>query len=328
MSVASLCRSGAAYKELNVNTKGYDLIGDIHGHADKLVALLELMGYRQDGVGYRHPDRQVIFLGDFIDRGPQQRGVLQVVMPMVKSGAALAVMGNHEFNALAFHTLDPHRPGQWLRPRNNKNMAQHLAFLAEYVSPNCKHELDDVLDFFRSLPLWLDLDGLRVVHACWHPLYIEMMETRTPHDNTLTPELLVAASTAGEPAYEAIETLLKGVEIELPDGGVFFDKDGSARSRVRTQWWIKKNSTLGEVCMPIDVLEASIANHPVAASDLLGYPESEKPVFVGHYWLKGQPTKLADNVACLDYSVAKGGKLVAYRWQGEAVLVNEHFCGV
>jgi hypothetical protein len=30
---------------------------------------------------------------------------------------------------------------------------------------------------------------------------------------------------------------------------------------------------------------------------------------------------LADNIACLDYSVAKpGGKLVAYRWDGEKVL--------
>ena len=41
--------------------------------------------------------------------------------------------------------------------------------------------------------------------------------------------------------------------------------------------------------------------------------------------LKGEPEPLARNVACLDYSVAKEGKLVAYRWQGESVLAKENF---
>jgi hypothetical protein len=52
-------------------------------------------------------------------------------------------------------------------------------------------------------------------------------------------------------------------------------------------------------------------------------------VFVGHYWLSAQrPELLADNVACLDYSVAKGGFLCAYRWNGERTLSNENFVWV
>lgn len=71
----------------------YDLIGDIHGHADALLQLLRQLGYsKQKGV-YRHPERQVIFLGDFIDRGPQIRETLEIVRPMIDAGAALAVMG-------------------------------------------------------------------------------------------------------------------------------------------------------------------------------------------------------------------------------------------
>lgn len=59
------------------------------------------------------------------------------------------------------------------------------------------------------------------------------------------------------------------------------------------------------------------------------YPTTAKPVFVGHYWLSDdQPEILADNVACLDYSVAKGGFLCAYRWQGEQKLKNDHFVWV
>lgn len=37
---------------------------------------------------------------------------------------------------------------------------------------------------------------------------------------------------------------------------------------------------------------------------------------------------LADNVACLDFSVAKGGFLCAYRWNGEQKLSNENFVRV
>jgi hypothetical protein len=85
----------------------YDLIGDIHGHADELVQLLEALGYRKHGRTYVHPERKVIFLGDFIDRGPKIREVLEIVRPMVEQGNALAVMGNHELNALAYHTEDP-----------------------------------------------------------------------------------------------------------------------------------------------------------------------------------------------------------------------------
>jgi hypothetical protein len=48
-------------------------------------------------------------------------------------------------------------------------------------------------------------------------------------------------------------------------------------------------------------------------------------VFVGHYWLTGTPRQLAPNVACTDYSVAKGGKLVAYRWDGESILTEDKF---
>jgi hypothetical protein len=59
------------------------------------------------------------------------------------------------------------------------------------------------------------------------------------------------------------------------------------------------------------------------------YPARTKPVFVGHYWLRADvPEVLADNVACLDYSVAKGGFLCAYRWDGEKKLSNDKFVWV
>ena len=87
---------------------GYDVIGDIHGCATELEALLDVLGYERgvDGA-YRHQERQAIFVGDLIDRGPDQLRVLQTVKTMVDAGSAQMVLGNHEFNALAYATEWP-----------------------------------------------------------------------------------------------------------------------------------------------------------------------------------------------------------------------------
>ena len=93
----------------------------------------------------------------------RQLGANRAAAAWGDSGAALAVMGNHELTALAFHTPDPEKPGSHLRPHNEKNSNQH----AETRRQVPAGELDSYLSWFRTLPLWLDLDGLRVVHACW-----------------------------------------------------------------------------------------------------------------------------------------------------------------
>ena len=80
----------------------YDLIGDIHGHASELVDLLAALGCSKHKGVYKHHERRAIFLGDFIDRGPQIRETLEIVRPMIDAGFALSVMGNHELNALAY----------------------------------------------------------------------------------------------------------------------------------------------------------------------------------------------------------------------------------
>jgi hypothetical protein len=81
-----------------------DFIGDIHGHADKLRALLKRLGYEQSGGVYGSPDRRAIFVGDLIDRGPAIGEVMEIVAGMVRASVAQIVMGNHEFNALCYHT--------------------------------------------------------------------------------------------------------------------------------------------------------------------------------------------------------------------------------
>ncbi len=67
-----------------------DFIGDIHGHADKLEGLLLQLGYIKSGNTYSHPNRKVLFVGDYIDRGPKIRETLAIVKAMVDSDNAIA----------------------------------------------------------------------------------------------------------------------------------------------------------------------------------------------------------------------------------------------
>jgi len=305
---------------------GYDLIGDIHGYADPLVRLLDKLGYaEQDGV-WRHPTREVVFLGDFIDRGPHQREVIDVVRPMIDSGAALAVMGNHEFNALAFHTPHPDT-GEPLRPWSKKNRDQHDAFITAYAGRG--DEMRETLDWFRTLPLWLDLGALRVIHACWDPHLLS--EVRAEVDGQhLTDELLVAGSEPGTWQHEAIDSLLKGKEIDLPEGKSMRDKGGNQRHRIRVRWWDSHATTYREAHFGPESAETHIPDDPIQGDHLVEYSHDDPPCFVGHYWLEGEPAPLAPNIACLDYSVAKeGGKLVAYRWNdGDVELTKDQFVAV
>ena len=115
-----------------MKTQPYDLIGDIHGQHDKLTALLGKLGYMPHRDGFKHPTgRKVIFLGDYIDRGPKVREVLLTVRAMVEAGDALAIMGNHEYNAVCYNT--PDGKGDWLRGHREGNNRQVTATLRAFA---------------------------------------------------------------------------------------------------------------------------------------------------------------------------------------------------
>lgn len=117
---------------------GYDIIGDVHGHAAELEALLHKLDYRKQAGAWRHPDRTAVFVGDLIDRGPQQLETVDIARRIVDGGHAKAVMGNHEFNAIAWHILGD--DGQPLRPHTSNNREQHQAFLAAVANKPSLHQ--------------------------------------------------------------------------------------------------------------------------------------------------------------------------------------------
>ncbi len=307
----------------------YDIIGDIHGQADKLHALLNHLGYVDTNGAYRHPDRSAIFVGDFIDRGPLQIESVMTVRRMVDAGSAQAIMGNHEFNAIAWHCPDPEHHSEYLRPHDGelgrKNRSQHAAFLAEVEDDPALHA--EMIDWFLTLPLWIDLPGVRVVHACWHDGYINEIRPHLTPELQLTRELMISASRPGRMEFRTVEGLTKGLEIDLPVGHMFHDKDGHPRHNVRIRWWDTDATTYRELAMMPEDLRERLPTLPVARDARSPY-DNAKPVFFGHYWMTGQPVLQSSSAACVDYSAAKEGPLVAYRWDGESTLSNANFVSV
>lgn len=81
----------------------YDVIGDVHGCLIELRLMLHKLGYEYDGVAkrWRHPEnRQLVFVGDLNDRGPDTARVFELAIALKAAGVAHFVMGNHEWKAL------------------------------------------------------------------------------------------------------------------------------------------------------------------------------------------------------------------------------------
>ncbi|MGH7690260.1 MAG: metallophosphoesterase [Gemmatimonadaceae bacterium] len=92
----------------------------------------------------------MIFVVDLVDRGTEQLRVLEIVKQMVDAGSAQIVMGNHEFNAIAYSTEYPAGSGQHLRKHSEKNTKQHREFLEQLTSAQRAY----YVEWFKTLPLW------------------------------------------------------------------------------------------------------------------------------------------------------------------------------
>lgn len=313
---------------------GLDIIGDIHGQADKLLGLLTKLGYSEVNGAWRHPQRQAVFVGDLIDRGPGQLATIRTVQAMVATGAAHIVMGNHEFNAIAMAQAHPKRPGDTLRTRLHHkgadNLRQHDAFLRAVGDGSHLHA--ELVQWFMTLPLWLELDGVRFIHACWD---VQSMAALAPHlgpNRTMTPDLMVTASEHGHAHFYALETLLKGPEVDLPSGRAYLDKENIQRDRARYAWWKPDADTYaaGAVIPPnttgLDGQPyAPFGDEKIEARPSEPYRDPAL-LFFGHYWSTPDRLIHTHNALCVDLSAAKQGPLAAYRWDGEAAIDLKKLC--
>lgn len=293
-----------------------DFIGDIHGHADELVLLLDQLGYNNSKGYFSHPEgRKVVFVGDFIDRGPKIKETLEIVKGMCDCSTAEAVMGNHEYNAILFHTKNK-KEGGYFRVHGFKEINQHLETLKQFQHNGIEWQM--YIEWFKTLPLFIDSEHYGVVHAYWNKEHIDYLNLNPIN---LNEEWLKKLTDENTIEYKIVEELLKGKEFKLPEGYYFFDKDNNKREECRIKWWhpINEDLTYGAYLFHCP---DSLKNEKIEI--LTEISPTNKPIFFGHYWLKEDEPKLSNsNAICLDYSIAKNGHLVAYSLDTEKFTIQK-----
>ena len=334
-----------------------DIIGDVHGEADALRSLLARLGC--DPVR-KTAERPLVFVGDLVDRGPDSVAVVALVKGLVEAGLAQCVLGNHELNIL----FGSRKEGNgWIRA----DTSDHYQFKDGDVIrqepfdsvPATPTQAEDIIAFFKTLPLVLQRDDLRVVHACWHPDGIarlpedgevaelgrewaleihrdhearglwaaekaerEAFANLTRLDVRPTRDLPAHAAAAEErQSLHPIKVVTSGREARVPFENIFF-VGGKWRFVKRFDWW--------------------------------AHYDEEPAVVVGHYWrrrdgawVEGKPDPWATDhyadwcgprkyVFCVDYSVgrrflerARGstgpfeGGLAALRWPERTLVFDD-----
>lgn len=269
---------------------GLDVIGDIHGNATLLIALLSKLGYEmRDGV-YAHPDgRMAAFTGDLVDGGDRNLDTIDIVRGMVTSGSAVAIMGNHDFNIVAFNRPHPLRPGAFLRSHSKRHAHQCATTQAEIEAhPTRGHA---ALTFLATMPLWLELPGVRLVHAHWDRASMSVLEPHLDETNALTSDGFVAAAALKGSVGDARSLLLSGPEAACEP---YLDRYGHERTMDRVRWWHQDTDT------------------------------DARPLFFGHYALKA-PLAVHGRAVCVDAGVGKGGPIAAYRFNEREKLSDANF---
>ena len=147
------------------------IIGDIHGCSQTLKALLEFIA----------PNKQdtIVFLGDYIDRGPDSAGVIDSILKLISGGyKVIPLRGNHEENILkAYHEYDAPTFTHFVK-RISKS--RNLLDRAGNLHPK-------YLQFFTSLPCYYAAGDILCVHAGLNPSHenplkdtLNLLEQRQP----------------------------------------------------------------------------------------------------------------------------------------------------
>lgn len=296
---------------------GYDVIGELRASQTRLDALLEHLGYRRVGGGpWTHPGgRTAVFVGGVVGAGGRRGSCAAMVQAMVDAGSALMVLGPHELQVV----LDAAR-----RPRT-RELA--LVGIATGSGGEASVDADDALvAWLRTVPIWLDLPGLRVVHACWSEFDIAELRAGLDGNCLADDEALQACATPGSALHAAIRTVVHGPDVALPPHLDIRDAQGRAVRRARYRWWVDGPITLrhrallpaGSTAGP-GPRAAELDDTPIVEAMPVWFAD-ESPVIVGQSGFPGSPPLRTPRLLSLDHTSEHPRQTTAYRWSGEGSI--------
>ncbi len=322
-----------------------DIVGDVHGEIEALLALLHRLGVNPDR---RTAARPVVFVGDLVDRGPDSVAVVELVAELRDARIAYCIAGNHELNVLANKRKEGNA---WYYGEHEHAQidGQHVPVPSRPATPS---EREHIRTFLADLPVVLERPDLRVVHACWKP---EL--------GRLLPEQGDIATLMEERAGEIKHDLAaRGVDDRAAEERAeFADLTVESVKPTRYLHAVAEAESAHQSRNPIKVLtsgpELPCAEHfftggkwRFVARERWWAAPAERTTVIGHYWRRrggkivGKPDlwdtlgpwTWANNVYCVDYSVGRRfheraigrdrgftGGLGALRWPERVMVFDD-----
>ncbi|RED54710.1 metallophosphoesterase family protein [Cohnella lupini] len=159
------------------------MISDIHGCIEPLNRMLE-------EIEYNSAEDQLILLGDYIDRGPKSREVVDRVIDLVHNHRAIALRGNHDQRLVdLIRTNDPHIQAKFMEHGGIQTLHSYCGFIGKEINVERlqearRHIMDNYdhhIDFLGVLPYYYEDANHIYVHAGLNPHYTNWKE-QPPHD--------------------------------------------------------------------------------------------------------------------------------------------------
>ena len=144
-------------------------------------------------------------------------------------------------------------------------------------------EYEPFLPWLRTLPLFLELERIRIVHAVWHFSSIERLKKTMVSDDAFIEETMKKKSPFGE----AVKRIVSGMKIKIPPDLKLVDRFGIQRSKGRLKWWmdLRGKSFTESFLSPMEPEVHEHGPNDEQLTMLEPYDKLEKPVFFGHYCL-------------------------------------------
>lgn len=299
----------------------YDIIGDVHGHANLLKKLLLELGYKKGKNGYFHTERKAVFVGDFINRGPEIRKTIRMVRTMVENENAFAVLGNHEINSIIYHLKDKDRKP--LVKKNHKNYLSLFKTINEFSA--LPDEWKSHLRWMRHLPLFLELGDIRIVHACWSSPAISIVKSALSDGRSRKSIFRGYYKSPKSELSKSLSVLTKGIDLRMPGNLKVINNKGIAPRSFRLSWWENPvGRTFQEMSFESKFILPAYSIPKEIIPETFFYSKNEPIVFFGHYCRALGPHIIKPNLCCVDSCVSGAKILTVYRWNGEKVLNNKN----
>ncbi len=139
-----------------MDNRRYYIIGDIHGYYIKVKRLFDIIAAE-----IKNNDI-IIFLGDYIDRGPESFEVIDYLIQISKMYNVVFLEGNHEDMFLAFY-MRGENYFNYLRNGGGTTIKSYIKHMGRFILP------DNHIEFFNSLKLFYEGDDFIAVHAGLNP---------------------------------------------------------------------------------------------------------------------------------------------------------------